>query len=382
MVLDRESMSADAQTDGLCPTAMAGLLGAILMANGCADEEAQVVAEHLVDANLTGHDSHGIIRILRYDEWLRTHRIHAGRHARTLLDTGTLLHLDGRDGMGQALARAATAEGVKRAGEHGIAIVALRRAGHVGRVGAYAEQAAASGIVSIHFVNVAGSRLVAPFGSAGRAISTAPVAIGIPNADGGDFILDFATSLTAEGKALVAAQGGKPLPADALVDAEGRATGDPSALYGPTVDSAVPDPKAGPGALRAMGGHKGSGLALACELLAGALTGNGTNGPAGHPFGNGMLSVYIDPARLDDADGCDFAGEVADYLSMVRAARPAPDRSVVLVPGDPERARRAERRAAGLSLPNRVLDPILALSARRGIDTSRGALRMAGPSVP
>jgi uncharacterized oxidoreductase len=351
----------------------AALIAAILEADGCAAEEARVVADHLVDASLTGHDSHGVVRVPRYHDWLARGVLHPRRTLRVLADAGPLLQFDGQDGMGQALARDAFARGIARAGETGVALVALRRGGHVGRLGAYAEQACAAGLVSVQFANVAGSRIVAPFGAARPAISTAPVAVGVPHGAGGDdFVLDFATSLVAEGKALVAGQGGKPLPEGALIDGEGRRTADPRALYGATLDGPLPDPRGGAGALRAVGEHKGSGLALACELLAGALTGNGTNGAEERPFGNGLLAVLVDPARLGDAAG--FAAEVAAYVGYVRASPPAADAERVMIPGDPERASRRERLARGLPVPEPALEAILRIAREHGLDASREAL--------
>ena len=166
--------------------------------------------------------------------------------------------------------------------------------------------------------------------------------------------------MVAEGKALVASQGGHPLPPDALVDAEGRLTGDPEALYGETLRTPVPNPRAGTGALRTMGEHKGSGLALACELLAGALTGNGANAPGERAFGNGMLSIFLDPARLDDTGGA--ADEVASYVAHVRDLPPAQGVESVLIPGDRERRLRRERGENGLTVPAPVLDGILAVA--------------------
>lgn len=355
------------------PGRLADLLANILEVDGCAAQEARIVADHLVDASLRGHDSHGVIRILRYHQWLGTGRIKANMALKTVSDTGVMVHLDGQDGMGQRLAVEATDLGIARAREHGLAMIALRRAGHVGRLGAYAEQACAAGLISIHFVNVAGSRLVAPFGAAGRAISTAPVAIGVPHGQGDDFVLDFATSLVAEGKALVAGQGGKPLPGDALISGDGQRTGDPRVLYGDTLDGSVPDPRAGAGALRTMGDHKGSGLALACELLAGAMTGNGTNGPTDHPFGNGMLSILIRPASLDDLGG--FGREVADYIGYVRDLPPEAGADRVRIPGDPERELFAHRSEHGLPLPGPVAAGIADIATGLGLKGQLDTLR-------
>ncbi|XWN34168.1 MAG: Ldh family oxidoreductase [Devosia sp.] len=357
----------------LHPQKVEDLVRSIMAAVGCTDAEADAVATHLVDASLTGHDSHGVTRLVRYHHWIGEGVINPKTALKRLLDTPSLIQLDGCHGVGQWLANEATALGVARAKEHGVALVAMRGAGHIGRLGAYAETAARDGIVSIQFANVAGSNLVAPFGAAERRISTAPVAIGVPNGEGEDFILDFATSYVAEGKALVAAKGGRPLPMGALVDADGRFSDDPAALYGASMATDLPNPREGPGALRAMGEHKGSGLALACELLAGALTGNGTNVQK-RPFGNGWFAVFCDPARLD---GGGLGDEVARYIDWVHAARAGEGIDKVRIPGDAERESRAHRRRNGLPLSPSVLDAILAIAAKHGVATSREALAMA-----
>jgi len=365
-------MTADHRID---PTALSKTIERILLADGCTADEAQTVADHLVMASLSGHDSHGVIRTARYHLWIANGTIRPNTGLTTLLDSGPLLQLDGSDGMGQWLAREATERGIAKAREQGIGLVALRRAGHIGRIGTYAEQACAAGMVSIQFCNVNGSLLVAPFGTARRCIGTDPVAVGVPNPDGDDFILDFATSLVAEGKALVAGTGGKPLPDDALVDAEGALTGDPRVLYGDSLDTPNPDPLAGPGALRAMGDHKGSGLALACELLAGALTGNGANRAEGGSFGNGLLSIILDPKTFDDRST--FGREVADYVDFVQGSSPATGVERVLIPGDKERATRAERSANGLPMPEPVLAGILAVADELDLGVTRGDLIVA-----
>ncbi len=345
---------------------LAALIGEVLEAEGCAPDEARIVAEHLVEASARGHDSHGVVRVPRYVQWLRSGKIHANRSVRIIADTGVLVQLDGQSGMGQRLAREAMEIGIDRARTHGCGIIAMRHAGHVGRLGAFAEQAAEAGLVSLQFVNVGGSRIVAPFGSAEAACSTAPIALGVPNPGGDDFILDFATSIVAEGKALVAARGGKPLPAEALVGGDGRRTSDPEALYGETLNQPVPDPRAGAGALRTMGDHKGSGLALACELLAGALTGSGTNKPGDGVFGNGYLAIVIDPKRLDDTGG--FGAEVREYIDFLHGCRPEAGVDRVLIPGDPERARREKTRREGLTVPPAVLSAITDLAREQGLE--------------
>ena len=365
------------ETVALRPEPLRSLLAAILRADGCDEDEADCVADHLVSASLCGHDSHGVIRILRYHEWLGNGRIKPRRHLRLVTDLGVMRHYDGGDGLGQRLARDATREAIGLAQRYGAGLIALRRAGHIGRVGTFAEQAAAEGLISILFTNVAGSRIVAPYGSKRRTSSTAPVTIGVPNPRGDDFILDFATSMIAEGKALVAAQGGGRLPDNALIDAAGALSGDPGVLYGETLARGIPDPRQGEGALRAFGEHKGSGLMLACELLGGALTGNGTNGPSDHRFGNGMLAILIDPRKLDDLGL--FAPEVAEYISYVRASPPARGVDRVLIPGDNERALCVERARIGLPLSVTVSEAIFDLAKTLDIPVDRAALRAKTP---
>ena len=283
--------------------------------------------------------------------------VHAGRALETIMDSGSMLVLDGQFGFGQTVGPLAVDLGIERCHEHGLAAVALRHAGHLGRIGAFAEQAAAAGLVSMHIVNVANSRLVAPFGSAARRMGTNPYAFGVPRPNQRPIIHDFATSIVAEGKTAVAAQGGPPVPDDALVGPDGI-TGDPAALYGEIVPGKRPRSLDGPGALRAMGNHKGSGLSVMCELLAGALTGSGTAGPEVVPFCNGMLSIYIDPDRID-VEGT-FADDMAAYTDWYLGAEPLDPDEPVLLPGDREHERRTERMRNGLDLPGDLWTSICA----------------------
>ena len=319
----------------------------IFVAAGCTDEEATRIAVELVEANLTGHDSHGVVRVPRYLDWLRSGSVRPGRSVVTVTDGGAFLLLDGQRGFGQTVATQAVALGIERAGEHGSCVVALRNAGHIGRVGRYAETALAAGLVSVHFVNVAGSPLVAPFGAVERRFSTAPVAIGVPLPDR-PVVLDFATSLVAEGKVQVASYGGKPLPTDALIGPDARRSGDPHVLYGDYGPTEMRTADNGLGALRAFGEHKGSGLALMCELLAGAFTGGGCAGPAEVGVSNGMLSIYLSPDHFGTRREFERLGR--EYLDWVQSARPVDPAEPVLLPGDPEARHRVERTAAGVPL--------------------------------
>lgn len=359
---------AEAPPDQLrIPTdALTGLVRDIFLAAGCDGGESGRIAAHLVGANLAGHDSHGVVRVPRYVEWLEAGFVLKGQDAEVVTDGGAFAVLDGKWGFGQTVAPQAVALGIARAKENGVCVTALRNAGHIGRVGDYAEQAIAEGLISIHFVNVAGSVLVAPFGGVERRFSTNPVAIGVP-LPGRPLVLDFATSLVAEGKVLVASSGGKKLPEGALIEPDGRLSTDPHTLYGPYEAVGPRNPSNGKGAIRAFGEHKGSGLAFMCEMLAGCLTASGTSGPVNGRgrIANGMLSVFISPRHFGTQAEFERMGLV--YADWIAACQPANPGEPVLLPGDPENQRRADRTTNGVPLPAETWSNILATATRLGV---------------
>lgn len=348
------NVPADELTD-FCARIFAGV--------GSSPEEARAVAASLVDSNLTGHDSHGVIRVPRYVAWVNAGELIPNQTIAPLADTPAFAVLDGRFGFGQIMAPRAVDIGLERARAGGLAAVSLRNSGHVGRVGEWAERAAAAGFISIHFVNAAGSILVAPFGSLERRLSTAPFCVGAPREGAPPLILDFATSLVAEGKVRVAAQGGKPLPGDALIGPDGALSGDPALLYGPLTDNTLGDHSRGTGAIRAFGEHKGSGLALMCELLGGSLTGTGATGPD-RRFANGMFSLYVDPKQVDPSHV--FDADMARYLQWFSDAKAIPGQQI-LTPGEPERRARAQRLASGVPLPEEVWESIKMTALEVGV---------------
>jgi len=331
---------------------------------GCRDEEAQRVSASLVDANLTGHDSHGVIRAPRYVDRVRAGDLVPNQSIERLVDTPVIAVLDGRFGFGQTMAPLAVDIGVEKAKAAGLSAISLRNSGHVGRVGEWAERAAGAGLISIHFVNAAGSILVAPFGGLDRRLSTAPFCAGVPREGAAPIILDFATSLVAEGKVHVASRGGKPLPPDALIGPDGSLSGDPELLYGPLTSDDARNYARGAGAMRAFGEHKGSGLALICELLGGSLTGNGATGPD-RKFSNGMFSFYVDPKRIDPSHV--FDADMTRYLDWLRRAKTMPGQAV-MTPGEPERDARAKRTASGVPLPSEAWASIVAAARSVGLN--------------
>lgn len=335
---------------------------------GSSAAEAKRIGTYLVTANLTGHDSHGVIRVPVYMRWRNTGNIVPDREVKLLVDTPSLAVIDGCFGYGQTVGPQAVAIGIEKCKAAGLAAITLRNSGHIGRIGDWAEMAAAEGLISIHFVNAAGSILVAPYGGVDRRLSTAPYCVGIPRVGKPPIVLDFATSLVAEGKVLVASRGGKKLPKGALISPEGELSEDPLQLYGPYDAEGARDHAKGHGAIRAFGDHKGSGLALVCELLGGALSGNGaTSSP--RKFSNGMFAIYLDPKRVDVDQF--FDGEITRYVDYFKASKPIEGQGGVLVPGEPEARMRAERTQNGVPLPDETWAAITATARDVGIGEER-----------
>lgn len=340
------------------------LVARCFAARGVGAEEAAQVARSLVGANLTGHDSHGVVRVPRYLSWLEDGTLQAGAELGIDIDAGPILTASGNHGFGQVMARRFVALGIERARAHGIAVTALHHSGHVGRLGEWAEMAAEAGLVSIHFANVAGSVLVAPFGAREKRLSTAPLAMGAPVADGPPVILDLATSMVAEGKVLNALRGGGAVPDGAIIAADGTPSSLPEDFYGSQDPDGVPTPSRATGALAPMGEHKGSGIAVMMEILGGLLTGGTACGPARVPLTNNMLSIYIAPEALHPGDA--FPAAAAAYADWVRSAAAREGVAAVLVPGDPERARAAARGRDGIPLPAGVWEALCRADPHHG----------------
>ena len=343
------------------------LTSAIVKSGGSEDAEARLVADHLVEANLAGHDSHGVGMIPAYVRHLQAGLVVPNTRAKTVKDDGPTLMFDGGRGYGRVVAGDAMAAAVARCEQTGVVALTLANAHHIGRVGAYGEVASAAGLVSLHFVNVADHHpSVAPFRGTDARFVTNPVCIALPGTDRQPpLLLDMATSAVAMGKVRVARNEGKLLPEGILIDAAGQPTRDPRVMYS--------DPR---GALMPFGGHKGYALALVTELLAGALSGGPTIQPGNPRMGgtiNNMFAVLIDPARLAGIDW--FCRELDGFIDYVKASPPADPAAPVLVPGEPERMARAVRSRAGIDVDAATWEEILEAAEKVGLSRVKvGAL--------
>ena len=337
-------------------TKLRALATRIVAAGGSRPAEAMSVAEHLVEANLKGHDSHGVGMLVAYMRDIEAGTLKVNQAPDIVSDTGTVSVWDARAGYGQVVACQAVEWAIAAARQHGVAVNGLRNAHHIGRVGTYGEIAARAGMVALHFVNVAsGPPPVAPFRGREGEYLTNPVCIAVPGtANNPPIVLDFATSRVALGKVRVAHNSGKPMMADALLDHAGAPTTDPSVMYS--------EPR---GVVLPFGEHKGSGLALVCELLAGAIVGSPsvtTMTPPDRGIINGMLTIVIDPARLSPADS--MTAGIDAMVAWVKSAAPADPDLPVLVAGEPERAARAARLANGIEIDDTTWGQLTAIAER------------------
>jgi uncharacterized oxidoreductase len=328
---------------------------------GSAPREAQLIADHLVMANLSGHDSHGVGMIPRYVRSLNEGELKLNLHADVVRDAGAVLTVDGGRGFGQVIAYEAMEHGIARAKKLGICAVGLRNSHHIGRIGHWAEQCAQQGLVSFHFVNVAGDPLVAPFGGIDRRFGTNPFCAAFPRAGKPPLVLDFATSRIAFGKTRVAYNKGVQVPADSLIDHVGKPTTDPKVMH--------EEPH---GSLLAFGGHKGYGLAAMCEIFGGALSGGFTTRAdtlvETSAIINCMLSVIIDPKALDAPHA---EAEAEAFVAWVKASPLAEGAGEIHVPGEPEQGVRAERGANGIPIDQTTCRQIADAARAVGMPASK-----------
>ena len=331
---------------------------ALLSSGGVDSQEAELVARSLVGANLRGHDSHGVMRIPFYLERLNEGKLFSPAKIDVLNDTPSVTVWDGNWGFGQVLAQRLTNKLIENAREVGMTAGTLRQCGHIGRLGEYAEMAAAEDMVLMAMANThGGTPRVAPVGGKRATIGTNPFCAGVPTSDG-PVVLDFGTSATAEGKVRVKKIAGQPAPEGWLLDAEGNPTTDPKSLYA--------DP---PGTIRPMGGdqaYKGFGLGLIVDMLAGGFSG----GPCSNdhpipPRGNCVLFLVLDGRHFAGRDH--LVEQVSQLAGYVRACPTREGVDRIYLPGDPERAALAGRSREGIPLDDGNWKQLTDLAEQLGV---------------
>jgi uncharacterized oxidoreductase len=307
-----------------------------LHAAGAIMEEAQIVGDSLIEANLEGHDSHGVVRVAEYVTWMEEGRINHGAKMEIERETDAFAVINGNWGWGQIIGKNAMEVGIEKATKGGVAVVSVHNCNHLGTAGAYPLMAAKRGMAAVLYLNThGGGKLVAPWGGRERRLSANPIAAAIPRSSEEPFVLDISTCAIAGGKLHIMRNAGKPVPPNCIIDAQGRPTTNAADYFGP------PE-----GALLPMAGHKGFGLALMCDILAGALSGAGCSRPTTTRVGNAFFGVVINIPMFRDRKS--FDADVDQLVEYMKSCPLAPGFDEILIPGDLERRTRREREKQGI----------------------------------
>src|SRR5680860_182306 len=321
------------------------LMRSILEATGTPAACAAIVSDSLVDANLSGHDSHGVIRVIQYLDQVKSGALDPLAEPQLVQRSGALAKVDGRWGWGQPAMLLATEQVLELARECGIGLATVDRCYHIGRVAPYVERVAAANMVGMAMANAGPA--VAPYGGRSRVMGTNPFAWAAPRPGQSPPVsLDIATAFIAEGKLRVARAKGAPCPPGAIVNQDGLPSINPIDFY----DG---------GALMTFGGHKGSGFSILAQLLGRGLAGMTPDRLAAHLGGNGPVNIAIDAGRLAPLEV--FLGAVEDQVADIHAAHPAEGFDEVLLPGEPEIAEQARRKVEGIDVPDQIWNELMAI---------------------
>ncbi len=326
----------------------------ILEALGTSPPDAHEVADHLVTANLAGHDSHGVIRVKQYAEHARAGKVRPSAKPIVVREGTTTAVVDGNSAWGQVTAARAISLAIAKAKAHGTAAICVRNCYHVGRVGVYPLRAAKEGLISLVFANGHGVARVAPWGGTEPRLATNPIACAVPSRRTG-ILLDITTSVVAEGKVRLAKNAGKQVPEGWVLDRNGEPTTNPGDLY--DGGSLLP--------LGGREGHKGYGLSVICDLLGGVLTGAGA-GLMTDLVGNGLLIQAIDPKAFGDVE--EFLARVEGFTSYLKSSALKPGVDEILLPGEIESRMEAERRHSGIEIDSTTLAQLKEIATSLGLE--------------
>jgi uncharacterized oxidoreductase len=339
----------------LATDVLRGFARSLFEASGVPAEEAALVARSLVDANLRGHDSHGLIRIPQYIQAILEGQLQPGAPFEVVREAPGTLVADGHWGLGQVQAHRLVQRLAAKARSTGLAAGTLRQCGHIGRLGEFAEAAVAQRLAFLGTVNGHGyGRGQAPPGGIEARIGTNPLCLAAPTA-GDPIVLDIGTTVCAEGKVRVAFNKGEPVPAGWLLDGQGRPTTDPGVLYREPRGSILP--LGGPQA------YKGFGIGLLLDMFAGGLSG----APCSHPasplrVANAVFFLVLDIEQFAGAEH--FLREVSELAADVRSCPRAEGVPEIMLPGDPERKELARRQATGIPLDAGTWGQLCAVAER------------------
>jgi len=314
---------------------------------GASSEEADIVAKLLVDANLAGHDSHGVVRIPQYVSGVKRGQIKLGTTTEVERETAATAVVNGHWGFGHVTAQKAMKIAVEKARETAVGIVTVHQCNHIGRLGAYPPLAVPEGMAGLMTNNGHGAdRSVAPFGGLGRILPANCLAVAFPSDRDFPIALDLTAAAAAGGKMRVALARGEKVPDGWLMTADGKTTNEPN------------DYVNGDASLVSFGGHKGYGLGFVFDILSGAFS------PAGCTMENSPVTgnaLFVQAIRVDAFVPLDeFKSEVGRFIDYVKSAKTAPGFDEVLVPGERSWRARVDREANGIVVEDATWAEIVA----------------------
>jgi hydroxycarboxylate dehydrogenase B len=330
----------------------------IFEAAGVPADEAQVVAESLVKSNLTGHDSHGVIRIPQYLPLLKRGAIVPGAKMEVVRETPNTAVLNGNWGFGQVMARKAMEVAIEKAEAHSLASVAMSQSNHVGRLGEYPVMAAEKNMIGMITVNNHGAaQCMAAWGGIGRRLSPNPLSIGLPTGTVDPVLLDITTAVVAEGKVRVKKNRGEELPEGCIIDAQGNPSTDPNDYYGPPGGAILP--------FGGVVGHKGYGIGFVLDILAGALSGAGCSRADASRFGNAVFIFVIKIENFLTPE--EFKAHVDGLIEYVKSSPKMPGVDEILFPGEIEAKERKKRLETGIFIEDETWEQIAQTAEELGV---------------
>jgi len=329
----------------------------IFTAGGASTDEATLVTDVLVDANLMGLDSHGIIRIVWYMDDLLNKKIHPGVPLTVCRESTTTAVLDGGGNFGSVVAMQAVKLAVEKAKQHHLGCTTVYNCHHMARLGAFAEVVARQhNMICIATASwpIAG-HYVSPWGGREPRLATNPFAYAIPT-NGDPLILDMSTSAISEGKIRLFRNQGDELPDNFVLDANGAVTRDPNDFYGPPPGTILP--------LGGVHGFKGFGLGMLVEVLSNTLSGHLAT--AEGPYGQRACFIVVDPSQF--APPAEFKTAIEELKSYIKSSAPAQGYDDVILPGEYHFRRKAHREREGIPLDPETWDQIIHTARRVGVE--------------
>jgi len=330
-------------------------VAAVLNAEGVPDEDARLVADSLVRADMWGHESHGVMRLPSYLKRLAGAVMRPVTEVRVVSERGAVAVWDGGDGIGQVIAARAMQAAMQRAGVHGVSAISVRNSNHFGTAMYFTRMAPLRGQIAVLMTNA--SPAMAPWGGTLATVGTNPWSIGAPAGRHPPLLLDIANTSVARGKIFLAQQQALPIPAGWATDRHGEPTTDPGQALS--------------GLLLPMGGHKGYGIAVMIDVLAGVLSGSSFAAAVHGPYqaercsGCGHLIIALNISAFMPLH--EFNARAEELIGQLKSVPPAAGHAEVLYPGEPEARSEAKAMREGIALPSATLAGLEQIAHATGI---------------